>query len=142
MDSAFCTLPSALYPWLLAALSLAGTWLNVRRDRRSFLFWIVANCGWIGHNAARADYAQAVLFSVFLSLALWGWFAWSDVAQPPPAVKRAKIGVYTASVAPPPLRDCAILRSNPPPAIFCPECPHYNHCAIPSRHYHVKGPPP
>lgn len=62
--------------WLLVALGLAGTVLNVRRDRRGFLFWVVSNAGLMAVNAGRGDWAQASMFGVYLLLAVWGWLSW------------------------------------------------------------------
>lgn len=62
--------------WLLVSLGLAGTVLNVRLDRRGFLFWVVSNAGLVAVNAGRGDWAQASMFAVYLGMAVWGWWSW------------------------------------------------------------------
>ena len=39
--------------WILAALSLTGTVLNIRKHRGGFLFWTLANTGWIYVNVQK-----------------------------------------------------------------------------------------
>ncbi len=62
--------------WFLTALSIIGVILNIRRDRRGFLFWIVTNLGWAAVDLMHGLYAQAALFIVYFFLALWGWIRW------------------------------------------------------------------
>ncbi len=62
--------------WLLAFLSVVGVVLNVRKDRRGFIFWMVSNAGWIVIDWMHGIYAQSVLFMIYFFLALWGWFRW------------------------------------------------------------------
>lgn len=62
--------------WLLVAIALIGTVLNVQQDRLGFVFWVVSNFGLAVVNARRRQWAEAVLFIVYLGLALWGWLVW------------------------------------------------------------------
>lgn len=62
--------------WLLVLIALIGAVLNVQMNRLGFLFWIVSNCGLAIVNASRRQWAQAVLFTVYFGLALWGWLVW------------------------------------------------------------------
>ncbi len=62
--------------WILTCLSIIGVVLNVRKDRRGFIFWIIANSGWMVIDFVYELYAQAFLFLVYLILALWGWVSW------------------------------------------------------------------
>ena len=62
--------------WLVTAAAIVGACLNVKKRRSGFAVWTVTNllnagyCLWIGQPA------QALLFGVFLGLAVWGWIAW------------------------------------------------------------------
>jgi len=62
--------------WILTCLSIAGVVLNVRRDRRGFVFWMISNVGWMVIDFMHGLYAQAFLFGVYFVLAFWGWVSW------------------------------------------------------------------
>ena len=62
--------------WVLAALSIIGVILNVRKDRRGFAFWMLTNFGWAAVDFSHELYAQGVLFVVYFFLALWGLVSW------------------------------------------------------------------
>ena len=62
--------------WLLTALSITGVVLNVRKDRRGFLLWIVTNFFWAFIDFSHGLKAQGTLFVVYFFLALWGWMRW------------------------------------------------------------------
>lgn len=62
--------------WLLVLIALIGTVLNIQIERLGFLLWMISNCGLAIVNARVCQWAQAVLFTVYLGLALWGWLVW------------------------------------------------------------------
>ncbi len=62
--------------WVLTFLSILGVVLNIRYDRRGFLFWMVSNLGWAVIDFQHGLYAQSFLFVVYFVLSLWGWLAW------------------------------------------------------------------
>lgn len=62
--------------WMLAAASLVGVVLNVRRQRACFAVWTATNASWCAVDAAAGLHAQAALMAVYTGLAVWGWFAW------------------------------------------------------------------
>lgn len=62
--------------WLLVIIALIGTVLNIQMDRLGFLFWIVSNLGLAIVNSRGRQWAQAMLFAVYLGLAVWGWISW------------------------------------------------------------------
>ncbi|WP_372966731.1 nicotinamide mononucleotide transporter [Marinobacter sp.] len=64
--------------WLLVAVALIGTVLNVRKNRRGFVFWAISNLGLAVVNLGLGQWAQSVLFAVYLGLAVWGWLAWKE----------------------------------------------------------------
>ncbi len=63
--------------WVLAILSLAGVWLNIKKDKKCFYLWIIANFGWIAIDIKADLYAQAALFGVYTVLSVYGIYAWS-----------------------------------------------------------------
>lgn len=67
--------------WILAAIALVGTVLNVRQDRRCFFLWLFSNGGFTAVNFARGDYAQGTLFAVYLVLAVLGARQWQKSRQ-------------------------------------------------------------
>ncbi len=62
--------------WVVAAVSLCATWLNVRKVRVCFLIWVVTNLTWCAYDFAHGLPAQGVLMAVYAALAAWGWRAW------------------------------------------------------------------
>ena len=62
--------------WLLAAASLTGVVLNIRKRRASFAIWIVSNAIWCAVDAAAGLPAQATLMAIYSGLAVWGFMAW------------------------------------------------------------------
>ncbi len=68
--------PFEISTWVLAVLSLAGVILNVRKDKRCFYLWGVANVGWVLINLRAGIPAQAALFLIYFGLSVWGFFDW------------------------------------------------------------------
>ena len=62
--------------WLLAAASLVGVVLNIRRRRTCFAIWTVTNASWCVVDARAGLGSQAVLMAVYAGLAVWGFVAW------------------------------------------------------------------
>ena len=63
----------AAFTWVLAAVSLAATWLNARRLRLCFLLWVATNLCWCYVNLAIGLHARAALDATYSLLALYGW---------------------------------------------------------------------
>jgi nicotinamide riboside transporter PnuC len=63
--------------WLLTCLSVTGVILNVKKRRLCFVFFVVANMGWIAVNVHKEIYAQAFLFVVYTCLSVWGFVEWT-----------------------------------------------------------------
>jgi len=70
------------WTWLLAALSLLGVILNIRKDRRCFAIWTASNATWAGVDLAAGLHAQAALMAVYAGLAVYGWCAWKTPGVP------------------------------------------------------------
>ena len=62
--------------WFLTALSIIGVILNIKKDRRGFLLWMITNAGWAVVDFSHGLYAQGVLFVVYFALSFWGWIRW------------------------------------------------------------------
>lgn len=62
--------------WLVTALSLVGTILNIKKKRICFGIWLVTNSIWCLFDFSIGAYAQSALFAVYVGLALWGVIAW------------------------------------------------------------------
>ena len=67
--------------WLLTALSLAGTALNVKKRIACFYLWTVVNIAWVFVDFRQELYARSVLDGVHLAFALWGIWDWTK--RPP-----------------------------------------------------------
>ena len=58
--------------WLLTALSLVGTALNVKKRIACFYLWTVVNIAWVFVDFQQELYARSVLDGVHLAFAVWG----------------------------------------------------------------------
>lgn len=67
--------------WLFAALSLTGTWLNIKKRRVCFIIWACTNGFWTVYDMSIGAYAQAVLFAVYFGLAIYGLREWGREKQ-------------------------------------------------------------
>ena len=67
--------------WGVTVAALLGTVLNICKRRESFALWIFTNGLFATHNILIREWAQASLFSVYVGLAVWGWFAWREGAK-------------------------------------------------------------
>ena len=61
---------------MLTALSLVGTVLVTKQDRRGFIVWVIANAGWTVIDYQAGQFAQSLMFAVYLGLAVWGYVRW------------------------------------------------------------------
>jgi len=62
--------------YVLAALSLIRTILNIKKIRICFFIWTFTNFSWMVVDIYFKIYAQALLFGVYFGLALWKIYAW------------------------------------------------------------------
>ena len=69
-------LMTGVFTWLFTAISLTGTFLNIRKNILCFYLWAVGNIAWLGFDVATGLFSRAVLDAVHLAFALWGIFAW------------------------------------------------------------------
>ena len=64
------------FTWIITAISLTGTFLNIRKNILCFYLWAVGNIAWLGFDIASGLFSRAVLDAVHLAFAIWGIFAW------------------------------------------------------------------
>ena len=67
--------------WLLTALSLIGTALNVKKRISCFYLWTVVNLAWVFVDCQQGLWARSVLDGVHLAFAVWGIWDWTK--RPP-----------------------------------------------------------
>jgi nicotinamide mononucleotide transporter len=71
-------------PWwdaLPTAGSVAGQWLLGRKYVQTWPVWVGVNAVSIGLFAWKQLWLTALLYALFLLLALWGWRAWQQLAR-------------------------------------------------------------
>ena len=66
-----------MFEWLLVALSFIGVYLNVKKRAECFWLWAIADIGFVCINLSRGEYAQSVLFAMYVATAFWGYREWS-----------------------------------------------------------------
>ena len=64
--------------WAVTAVCLAGTVLNVRKNRACFWLWSLGNVAWLAIDLRNDLWSRCVLDLVQLALALWGAYAWRE----------------------------------------------------------------
>jgi nicotinamide riboside transporter PnuC len=62
--------------WIVTAISLTATVLNIHRMRACFVLWIGTNATWAIVDARAGIHAQAFLHLVYLGLAVYGLYRW------------------------------------------------------------------
>jgi hypothetical protein len=72
MDSA------AIYyaTWLLAVVSLVGTYLNIKKQKACFVIWRFTNALRVLYDFSIGAYAQAALMLCYFVLAVHGFYEW------------------------------------------------------------------
>ena len=63
--------------WVMTALSITGTILNIKKMKICFWMWAVTNAFWVFYDISKGAYPQAVIFIVYFGLAIWGIIEWS-----------------------------------------------------------------
>lgn len=69
----------ASLPWLdssLTAASLAAQWMLTRKLLENWLVWIAADIVYVGMFVYKGLQLTAVLYAIFLGLAVMGWLQW------------------------------------------------------------------
>ena len=71
--------PSVSFPFVdacLTGLSIYGTWLATRRKIENWLVWIGVDVVYVGIYLNKGLWGTAVLYSVFIALAIKGYIDW------------------------------------------------------------------
>lgn len=64
--------------WILAAMSLIGSFLNVKKKVACFYLWAIGEVFWFALDISNQTYGRAFLDLTQLSFALWGIKEWRD----------------------------------------------------------------
>lgn len=64
--------------YIITAASIIGTAANSFQKRWCFIIWICTNTFWIIYNIIYKSYAQALLYSFNLIMAIIGLIKWKD----------------------------------------------------------------
>jgi nicotinamide riboside transporter PnuC len=62
--------------WLLAVVSLVGTYLNIKKQKMCFVIWGVTNALWVLYDFSIGAIAQAALMLCYFVLAVHGFYEW------------------------------------------------------------------
>ena len=62
--------------WLLAVVSLVGTYLNIKKQKICFVIWGVTNALWVLYDFSIGAIAQAALMLSYFVLAVHGFYEW------------------------------------------------------------------
>ena len=65
-----------LVGWIVTAVCLGGTVLNVKKVRWCFHLWALGNIAWLAIDIGNGLYSRAFLDLVQLALAVWGAVEW------------------------------------------------------------------
>ena len=65
-----------LIGWIVTAVCLGGTVLNVKKVRWCFHLWALGNIAWLAIDLGNGLYSRAFLDLVQLALAVWGAVEW------------------------------------------------------------------
>lgn len=69
---------SSSLAWIVTAICLAGTVLNVKKLRWCFHLWVIGNLLWLAIDMHNQLYSRALLDFVQLILAAWGLIEWTE----------------------------------------------------------------
>jgi hypothetical protein len=67
--------------WLLAVVSLVGTYLNIKKQKVCFVIWGFTNALWVLYDTSIEAYAQAALMLCYFVLAVHGFYEWRKVTK-------------------------------------------------------------
>lgn len=68
------TIDQSMYGFVL--LSLIGNILVIKKNWIGYVLWLITNSAWILYNIYLQIYSQAVLFTIYNILALYGIYIW------------------------------------------------------------------
>jgi nicotinamide riboside transporter PnuC len=62
--------------WIVTAVSVAATIMNIKKMQCCFTIWLFTNAAWCVYDYYIGAYAQSALFFVYVLLAVWGIYEW------------------------------------------------------------------
>lgn len=80
-----------IFSYVLAAISLTGTILNIKKVKYCFYIWAFTNAAWIVYDVLMLTWGRIPLDALHFVTAVWGIFSWSKKAKKE-AKKEAQIG--------------------------------------------------
>ncbi len=99
----FSNYTAAAVPWLdatLAAISLAAQWMISYRKKENWWLWIFVNVIYIPLYYFKDLPLTALLYGVFLIMAIRGWYAWNRVEIPVVSSRNKKNCIRIAILGP------------------------------------------
>jgi len=63
--------------WIATIFSLIGVFLNAYQIIWCWLIWIIANSIWIFWAVKKKEWAQVLLWTIFIFANLYGWYMWT-----------------------------------------------------------------
>ena len=70
------------FTWIITAVSLLGTVLNVKKHIACFYLWGFGNIAWLAFDLWSGLFSRAVLDTVQLAFAVWGIVEWGKSKRP------------------------------------------------------------
>jgi nicotinamide riboside transporter PnuC len=67
-----------LINWVIAAISIIGAILNIKKNKWGFILWIIGNIGWIVIDIIYGLYEQIPIWILFTFTSVYGFKKWSD----------------------------------------------------------------
>jgi nicotinamide riboside transporter PnuC len=64
--------------WIVTVSSLVGTVLNILKNKWCFVIWLLTNTLWCIYDFYISNYPQAILFLIYVGLAIWGIYKWRE----------------------------------------------------------------
>jgi nicotinamide riboside transporter PnuC len=62
--------------WIATILAITGALLNARKMISGYWVWILSNAIWLVLSLIRKDYAQSVLWAVYIAISSYGIYCW------------------------------------------------------------------
>ena len=65
--------------WIMYGVSVAsviGNYYVVKQNKWGFLIWAISNGLWVAYDIYKTAYPQALLFTAFFFMSIWGFTHW------------------------------------------------------------------
>lgn len=64
--------------WTATAVALLGVWMNNRRRRACFVFWLISNAMTFGIHTCAGMWSMVARDGAFFVMAVHGWLLWRN----------------------------------------------------------------